>query len=463
MIRKNQTFLNRLNILLDILLVILAYIISSWLRFDVLNGHSGNMAVLSGQTVLLSCIYAFVLSFVLLTVGFYGTTRIRPLSWKLKVIFLTVTGSILVVSFLLFLFRLEDFSRGVLFIFYGAVLLFLGGKYTVMRLLFNRLRAQGYNLQHVVVIGTGELAGQYAEDVKKERNLGYHVAGFIGRDPAREPYLGDYEALDEQLRSPDIYEAVIALEIEDYPKIREIIGICEKNGVKYSVIPFYNDIMPANPVVETIGNSKLISMRNNRLENIGWHFLKRGFDFCASLIGLVVLSPLLLILALGVKLSSPGPVFFKQKRVGYNRKTVYMLKFRSMKVNKDQDTAWSKDKDDRRTPFGSFIRKTSLDELPQLINVLKGDMSLVGPRPELPFFVEQFKETIPFYMVKHQVKPGMTGWAQVNGYRGDTSIEKRVELDLWYIDHWSPGLDLKILFKTVFGGSINSETIEKKK
>ena len=134
-----------------------------------------------------------------------------------------------------------------------------------------------------------------------------------------------------------------------------------------------------------------------------------------------------------------------------------MLKFRSMRVNSEQDTAWSRDKDDRRTPFGSFIRKTSLDELPQLINVFKGEMSLVGPRPELPHFVEQFRETIPFYMVKHQVKPGMTGWAQVNGYRGDTSIEKRIELDLWYIEHWSIGLDMKILLRTVFGGMVNKE------
>lgn len=137
-----------------------------------------------------------------------------------------------------------------------------------------------------------------------------------------------------------------------------------------------------------------------------------------------------------------------------------MLKFRSLMVNNEVDTAWTTDSDPRRTKFGTFIRKTSLDELPQLINVLKGDMSLVGPRPELPHFVEQFKETIPFYMVKHQVKPGITGWAQVNGFRGDTSIEKRIELDLWYIENWSPILDMQIIFKTVFGGMINSEKIK---
>ena len=182
---------------------------------------------------------------------------------------------------------------------------------------------------------------------------------------------------------------------------------------------------------------------------MGWATAKRLFDLAASGLGLIVLSPFLVLIALGVKLSSPGPVLFKQVRVGYKRQEFKMLKFRSMKVNGEETTAWSTQEDNRRTAFGSLLRKTSLDELPQLWNVFKGDMSLVGPRPELPFFVERFRETIPFYMVKHQVKPGITGWAQVNGYRGDTSISRRIELDLWYIDNWSLSLDFKILLQTV--------------
>jgi len=165
----------------------------------------------------------------------------------------------------------------------------------------------------------------------------------------------------------------------------------------------------------------------------------------------------LLFVALGVKLSSPGPVLFKQQRVGKEKKLFTMYKFRSMKVNVDSDTAWSKDKDPRRTRFGSFIRKTSLDELPQFFNVLKGDMSVIGPRPEIPHYVEQFRETIPKYMLKHLVRPGITGWAQINGYRGDTSIEERIKCDIWYIENWTAGLDIKILFRTVFGGMVNNE------
>lgn len=463
MIRKNQAFLNKVNIFADMLLVVLSYVLASWVRFDFLNGKEDNIGVLSEKTVLLALAYAVVLFFLLSIFGFYNTTRTRRLVWKIRTLFLCITLSTLMASSLLFVFRLVDFSRGVLLVFYLITLILLIGKYAFMRLVLRRFRGKGFNLKHVVVIGTGALALQYKRDIEAETELGFHIRGFIG-DPDRLPdqnqYLGGFDALDPQLSKPETSEVVIALEPDEYSRIRDIIASCERNGVKYSVIPFYNDIIPPNPIIETIGKSKLINMRVNRLENMGWAILKRGFDMLASLLGLTLLSPLLLLIALGVKLSSPGPVFFKQKRVGYLRREFTMFKFRSMKVNNEQDTAWSRDKDDRRTPFGSFIRKTSLDELPQLINVLKGDMSLVGPRPELPHFVEQFKETIPFYMVKHQVKPGMTGWAQVNGYRGDTSIEKRIELDLWYIDHWSPGLDLKILFKTVFGGNINSEKMK---
>lgn len=164
-----------------------------------------------------------------------------------------------------------------------------------------------------------------------------------------------------------------------------------------------------------------------------------------------------LIIAVGVKLSSPGPVFFKQERVGRDNKTFKMLKFRSMRVNDESDTAWSKDEDPRRTKFGSFIRRFSIDEMPQFFNVLKGDMSIIGPRPEIPYYVEQFRERVPRYMLRHQVRPGISGWAQIHGFRGDTPIDGRVEYDLWYIEHWSLWLDVRIFFRTIFGGFINNE------
>ena len=462
MIRRNQAFLNKVNIVLDMLLVVAAYVIASWVRLDIFDGEGTNMAAVSGKTVTLAFGYSLVLFMFLSLMGFYNTTRTRKLQWKIRTIILAVTVSLTLASALLFVFRLEEFSRGVLLVFFLGTVGILTAKYALMRWVLERFREKGYNLKHVLVIGTGALAQQYMQDVQEDPELGFHVTGFIGNksrlpEEKQEKHLGSFEMLDAQLASPDIYEAVVALDPEDYTRIREIIAVCERNGVKYSVIPFYNDIIPSNPTIETIGRSKLINMRSNRLDNVGWKIVKRSADILISLTGLTLLSPLMLLIAAGVKLSSPGPVLFRQTRVGFNRKEFRMLKFRSMRVNDQEDTAWTKETDPRRTGFGQFLRKTSLDELPQLINVLKGDMSLVGPRPELPHFVELFRESVPFYMVKHQVKPGMTGWAQVNGYRGDTSIEKRIELDLWYIENWSAGLDIRILFRTALGGMWNKE------
>lgn len=188
--------------------------------------------------------------------------------------------------------------------------------------------------------------------------------------------------------------------------------------------------------------------------------LKRTVDIAAALFLLIVLSPLLLFCAIGVRLSSPGPIIFRQKRVGYHNQTFDMYKFRSMYLNIEQATRWSTDYDERKTPFGALLRKLSLDELPQLVNVLKGDMSLVGPRPEIPFFVDQFQKNVPSYLDRHQIRPGITGWAQIHGFRGDTSVEDRTRYDLYYLENQSFLLDLKILLITILGGKfINSEQL----
>lgn len=195
------------------------------------------------------------------------------------------------------------------------------------------------------------------------------------------------------------------------------------------------------------------------LDNIVMAMVKRLMDIAGSALAILLLSPVMLATAIGVKLSSPGPVFFVQEWVGRNRKIFKMLKFRSMCVNDRENTGWSVAADPRKTTFGRFIRKTSIDELSQLFNVLAGQMSLVGPRPEIPYHVDHFKEEIPQYLLRQKVRPGMTGWAQVNGFRGDTSIKERVRLDLWYINHWCLRLDLKILLKTAFGGFVNEEKV----
>ncbi len=201
----------------------------------------------------------------------------------------------------------------------------------------------------------------------------------------------------------------------------------------------------------------MINLRRIALDDAGAQILKRMMDVAGALALIVLTSPVMLIAAVGTRLSSPGPVIFTQERIGKDRKPFKMLKFRSMQVNSEADTAWTKPGDPRRTRFGAFMRRYSIDELPQLFNVLKGDMSLVGPRPEIPLYVDHFKYSIPLYMVRHRVRPGITGWAQVNGLRGDTSIEKRVDYDLYYIDNWSVFFDLKILLMTPFRGIVNPQ------
>ena len=446
MIKKNQTSINRISALIDFALVFLSYLFSAWLRLRVLNGSEENKG-LSRPMILASLFYSFCLILFLVILGYYRLTRIRKLSRRLRTLFVATTASIFVVTAVIFVFKVEDVSRGIIAIFYALTYLVLSAKQIVTRMVLNQIRKSGYNIKHEVLVGSGRLAKQYREDLSNEPELGLQIDQIVDDD----------DDLESILRGSSVDEVVIALEPERYGNITKVIAACEKCGIKYFVIPFYNDMIPAHPVFESIGRTKLVNMRANRLESLGWAGLKRGFDILVSFLGLVLLSPLMIILAIGVKLSSPGPVFFRQERVGYNRKRFSMLKFRSMRVNNESDTAWSKKSDSRRTKFGSFIRKTSLDELPQLINVFRGDMSLVGPRPELPHFVEKFREEIPLYMVKHQVKPGITGWAQVNGYRGDTSIKKRIELDIWYIDNWSPLLDLQILFKTFPWAMINDE------
>ena len=304
------------------------------------------------------------------------------------------------------------------------------------------------------MVGSGHLTRRYAAEVEKDKSLGVHLAGVIS--PREEGWA---ERLEARLHGEGIDEVILALEPEELGVTVQVIQLCEKSGTKVSVIPFYNDVIPTRADIDNIGSIKLIQLRTTPLDEPFNAGLKRTFDIVVSALALIVLSPLLLIIAVAIKLSSPGPILFRQERVGLNKKPFTMLKFRSMRVNDGQDTAWSTDTDDRRTPVGALLRKLSLDELPQLWNVLRGDMSLVGPRPEIPFFVEQFRETVPLYMVKNQVRPGITGWAQVNGYRGDTSIPKRIEHDIWYIENWSFGLDLRIIVRTLFGGMVNREVV----
>ncbi len=458
MIKRNQIRLNRLNALSDGVLLIMSYIFSSWLWLDVVKENGTNMADVENLrgvplAIVLMCAGGTVLLLALLSV--YRTSRFHGRGWRYGTIVMGNTIAVAAMATALYLFRLEDFSRGVLGLYYITSTLAMLGKRVVALFCLRSIRARGYNLKHVLVIGGGALAEQYIRCAKEQPSLGVRV------DRHLIPGKTMLRTLETSLYGTGIDEVVLALDVNELGVTMDVIHVCEKSGTKLSVVPFYNDVIPTNPKVDAVGSVKLIRLRTTPLDEPAGAFFKRAMDLVGSALLLLILSPLFLAIAAAIKLSSPGPVIFRQKRVGLNKKAFTMYKFRSMRVNDKQDSAWSTKTDDRRTWIGAILRKTSLDELPQLWNVLLGDMSLVGPRPEIPKFVDQFRETVPLYMVKYQVRPGMTGWAQINGLRGDTSIPDRVKHDLWYIENWSLWLDIKILFKTAFGGMINDEKLTK--
>lgn len=462
MIRENQRLLNYINVISDGLIIFLSLPIAYWFRFYVLpNGIENipfrNYLILSG----------FIAVGVLITFacfGLYTSFRRTTLRKELVRLCLVCLLDIGILLSLLFIGREEHYSRITLGIFFVVSVLVLSAKRVILRLTLRHLRAKGYNKKYVVVLGNGTAAKRYLYMIQSQPHLGYHSIGYVSDEPMDQdhglPHLGSFDELHEILEKFHPDEVISAVEISDYHRTPEIIDACEQSGIKLSIIPPYSDYM-SSPQFDSIGNIPLLNIRRIPLDNWGNAVCKRLMDIIGSLILLIITSPVMLICTIGVKLSSPGPVIFKQERIGLNKDPFFMYKFRSMRVNTEQDTGWSTNQDSRKTKFGAFIRKYSLDEFPQFFNVLKGDMSLVGPRPELPHFVDQFKDEIPLYMVKHQVRPGITGWAQVNDFRGDTSIKARVEHDIYYIERWSLLFDIKILLMTIFKGKFkNSEQLK---
>ena len=460
MIKENQRALNQINGLTDALILFPCMALAYFIRFDLFRGIPGHVNLSYYMITVLCMAPMFWLMYGLM--GLYDSFRSKNF---LREFSLLLRSNVILFGVLLaFLFVCKQFhlSRWTLFVFFVLATVSIAFKRLALRRILRRFRERGYNLKHVLLVGCGEQAQAYCRAVQADRTLGFCIDHYLApRDclPGIS-YLGTYDAIGNVLDRQNPDEVVIALVAVEYTYLQSIIASSEKNGVKVSLIPFYNKFMPSRPSIDEIGDVSLVNLRHIPLDNIGNAFLKRAMDIVGSLLLIICTSPLMLFAAVGVKLSSPGPILFKQERVGLNKKLFYMYKFRSMRVNDRQTTGWSTNSDPRKTKFGSFIRKFSIDELPQFFNVLKGDMSLVGPRPELPFFVNQFKESIPLYMVKHQVRPGITGWAQVNGFRGDTSIQGRIEHDIYYIENWTLLFDIKILFMTIFKFS-NSETIVK--
>lgn len=462
MIKDNQKYFNRLQVVLDGFVIIISYLIAWYLMM--VNIEGDHIGVLPAEIYIMALVI-LVPFFLLLYYACNLYTPKRIQGRRLEggnILKANVIGSLSFMA-VLFLLKQEDVSRRLLLVFFILNVSLTFAERNAVRMVLMNARRLGLNQKHIILVGYSRAAEEYIDRIVQNPQWGYKVMGLLDDTVAPGTFyrnvevLGMTDSLSQILTEHNPDEIAITLGLNEYYKLERIVAMCEKSGVHTKFIPDYTNIIPTKPYTEDILGLPVINIRHVPLSNTFNMMIKRVMDICGSLACILLFSPVMLITAAAVKLSSPGPLIFTQERVGLHNEPFKMFKFRSMAVQTqaEESKGWTVRNDPRVTGVGKFIRKTSIDELPQLFNVLKGDMSLIGPRPERPQFVEKFREEIPRYMVKHQVRPGMTGWAQVNGYRGDTSIKKRIEHDLYYIENWSVGLDIKILLMTAFKGFIN--------
>ena len=456
--KQRQRFIQLLLILCDIIIWLFSVIAAYLIRFHVLNGELLKGLEL-GFYLSLSPLLIVIYLFIYHLNGLYSVFNRRSITSETGLVAAANIYGFLGLLMLFFWFKTVDVSRLMLLIFAALSTLLSAAVRIAVRRTLRALRHKGYNIKHLIMVGCNDAADSFYRRVAANKNYGFVIDGYVSEavnSSWRFEHLGNISSLDEVLKTKRIDEVMISLDYDEFHLLSTVIDICETHGVKSFLLPFYNKYLPSKPQIDVLEDIPVINLHHIPLDNIGYAILKRSIDILGSFFGLILISPVLLITAIGIKLTSPGPVIYKQLRVGRNRKNFTMYKFRSMRIVDNADTTtWGTEQDPRRTRFGAFIRKFSIDELPQLVNVLKGDMSLVGPRPERPFFVEKFRDEVPLYMLKHLVRPGITGWAQINGWRGDTSILERIKCDMYYIENWSLMLDIKILLLTVFKGFIN--------
>ena len=467
MIRDNQKYLNRLHLALDAVLTALTYMLSWWIKFEsVFATRDPNVHALPMETYFRAMYYLIPGYLILYYMnGLYNSQRVSR-SWEdfTNTVKANVAGF---VGFfvVLYIIKQPDFSRSMIGIFFIANIIVMNISRMIVRSVLRYFRKRGYNIKHVLLVGYSRAAESYIMRIDSNPQWGYDCVGVLDdRIPLGTSYhgvqvVGRIDELQDYLDRNEFDEITITLPLTDYDRLEELVARCEKTGVHTKFIPDYTSLFPSNPYTEDIAGLAVISIRYVALTNTLNRAFKRLMDIVGSICAIVIFAIPMLIISALIKLTSKGPVIFKQERIGRHGKPFMMYKFRTMEVQdkKTEENGWTTQDDPRVTKVGRFLRKTSLDETPQFFNILVGQMSLVGPRPERPNFVEKFRdeEQIPRYMVRHQVRPGLTGWAQINGYRGDTSIRKRIDHDIYYIENWSLKFDVKILFLTIFKGFIN--------
>ncbi len=463
MLKQHSRFFESLLLLVDWITLSLSWMLAYHLRF-----HAGILPVHKGIPSF--TVYLILLIFMIPLWGmvfrFFGLYRPRRIStWISEVLDIAKASSAatLLLIALTYLFQQYEFSRLAFFCFWLINITFLSLTRILFRELLRILRLRGYNQRYALIIGADKIGQDLATKLRKHPDLGIQVMGFLADDT--QDVVKEIHGIKVVGRYPDVRNLIveygvdmvfIALPFHFHHQIRDILNWIGDEMVNIVVLPDLFEFVTLRGSVSELEGMPLISLRDTPL--YGWNLvIKRVSDVIYALSILAAAAPVMLAVALLVRLTSRGPILFRQERMGLDGKVFTMLKFRTMPVNAEEITGpvWTKEDDPRRTKIGKFLRKTSLDELPQFFNVLKGDMSIVGPRPERPVFIQNFRDTIPKYMLRHKMKAGITGWAQVNGWRGNTSLEKRIECDLYYIENWSLSLDIKILWHTVWRGFVN--------
>ena len=460
MIQENQKTLNKLNVVIDIAILLLSLSLAYFYMFSVL-GVASTVSFLPFRDYLEFFLVVTPIQLLInYAYGLYYPMRSKRFYQQAILILKSNTLFIGIILTILYTAKMIHFSRWVFVYFYFIYTFSALLKRYILHKTLHKLRSYSRNLKNIIVIGSGTIAQEYIDAINIQKNLGYRLLGYVSDERNMNGlYLGDFSELEEILVHNKAAEVVSALDVHNIDKLERVVSTCEEAGNKLSIIPFYYNYISSKPYIDQINNIPLLNIRRVPLDNVMNEALKRTLDIFGSLFLIILFSPIMLFAAIGLKLTTRESIIFKQKRVGQDKKEFIMYKFRSMRSNATEDSGWSTNNDPRKTKFGAFLRKCSIDEMPQFFNVLKGDMSLVGPRPEIPHYVDNFKGKIPLYMVKHQVKPGITGWAQVHGFRGDTSIKKRIEHDIYYIENWNIVLDIYILAKTLINGLINDEKL----
>ena len=443
-------------------------ILSSWLLAYHLRFELQIIPVTLGVPPLARYVEALVPIWIvfMLTIRMLGLYRPRgekPGASETVSILKVTSFSVLVLTALTFFYREFSYSRIVTLYFWIIVTVLMILSHWLVRRLLTVLRGRGWDLQNVLVVGAGELAQTVIGKLRHHPEIGFQVVGCLTRHPEKvgteiegTPVLGLYKDVSRVIAEKKVNQLFIALPLQAHAMLEAVLSSLERETVDVKVVPDLLKHMNIQSGVEELDGMPIVNLAESPL--YGWNVvIKRASDIVLSGLAISVTLPFMLLITCAVKLSSKGPVLYRQERMGLDQKVFSMLKFRSMPQGAEKETGpvWASENDSRRTWIGAFLRKTSLDELPQLFNVLKGDMSLVGPRPERPVFIKEFKDSIPHYMLRLKMKAGLTGWAQVNGWRGNTSLHKRIECDLYYIKNWSLWFDLKIILMTLWKGWVH--------